>query len=409
MHLDHALLDRRLGRGVLFTPTLAPATLAGLTVIGLLLGLVIGWSRQIYAGLYPLMIGFNAIPKVAVVPILVLWFGIGFIPAVLTAFLISFFPITVNIATGLATLEPELEDVLRVLGAKRWDVLTKVGLPRSIGVGKGTVLLEDFDRTDCILIFGQNPGTNSPRMMTSLRDAARRGATILSFNPFRERALQRFQAPQSPIEMATLTSTRISSRLHQVRVGGDMAVVKGLMKAMVAADSLAQAERRAEVLDWGFIHGHTIGIDALSESILANPHLAWISIVLVTTWQAVPQAMLIYIAALVTIPGDVYEASSLDGATPFQQLTRITVPMISGYVLVNVILGFKNFLSTYDIIVGLTGGGPGTATRSVAMQIFSGFENGDYAYQMANSTIFFLITLVIALFQLRVSRGRTQF
>ena len=99
---------------------------------GLALGLVVGWSRSIYAGLYPLMIGFNAIPKVAVVPILVLWFGIGFIPAMLTAFLISFFPIMVNIATGLATLEPELEDVLRVLGAKRTDVLLKVGLPRSL-------------------------------------------------------------------------------------------------------------------------------------------------------------------------------------------------------------------------------------------------------------------------------------
>ena len=99
---------------------------------GLGLGLVIGWSRTIYAGIYPLMIGFNAIPKVAVVPILVLWFGIGFIPAVLTAFLISFFPIVVNVATGLATIEPELEDVLRVLGAKRWDVLVKVGLPRSM-------------------------------------------------------------------------------------------------------------------------------------------------------------------------------------------------------------------------------------------------------------------------------------
>ena len=71
---------------------------------GLLLGLLVGWSRTMYAGLYPLMIGFNAIPKVAVVPILVLWFGIGFIPAVLTAFLISFFPIVVNVATGLATI-----------------------------------------------------------------------------------------------------------------------------------------------------------------------------------------------------------------------------------------------------------------------------------------------------------------
>jgi NitT/TauT family transport system permease protein len=85
-----------------------------------------------YAAIYPLMTGFNALPKAAFVPILVVWFGIGVGPAVLTAFLISFFPITVNIATGLATLEPELEDVLRVLGAKRWDVLVKVGLPRSM-------------------------------------------------------------------------------------------------------------------------------------------------------------------------------------------------------------------------------------------------------------------------------------
>jgi NitT/TauT family transport system permease protein len=78
------------------------------------------------------MTGFNALPKAAFVPILVVWFGIGVGPAVLTAFLISFFPIMVNIATGLATLEPELEDVLRVLGAKRRDVLLKVGLPRSL-------------------------------------------------------------------------------------------------------------------------------------------------------------------------------------------------------------------------------------------------------------------------------------
>ncbi len=99
---------------------------------GLLLGLVVGWSRSIYAGLYPLMIGFNAIPKVAVVPILVLWFGIGFIPAMLTAFLISFFPIVVNVATGLATIEPELEDVLKALGASKLDIMRKVGIPRSL-------------------------------------------------------------------------------------------------------------------------------------------------------------------------------------------------------------------------------------------------------------------------------------
>ena len=101
-------------------------------VVGVLLGFLMGSSRLAYNAMYPLMTGFNALPKAAFVPILVVWFGIGAGPAILTAFLISFFPIMVNIATGLATLEPELEDVLRVLGARRWDVLIKVGLPRSM-------------------------------------------------------------------------------------------------------------------------------------------------------------------------------------------------------------------------------------------------------------------------------------
>jgi NitT/TauT family transport system permease protein len=100
--------------------------------VGVMLGFLIGSSRVAYSAIYPLMVGFNAVPKAAIVPILVVWFGIGVGPGILTAFLISFFPIMVNVATGLATLEPELEDVLRVLGAKRWDVLVKVGLPRSM-------------------------------------------------------------------------------------------------------------------------------------------------------------------------------------------------------------------------------------------------------------------------------------
>jgi NitT/TauT family transport system permease protein len=99
---------------------------------GMLLGVFVGSSPLVYNGLYPVLIGFNSIPKVALVPVLVVWFGIGTVPAVLTAFLISFFPIAVNVATGLATLEPELEDVLRSFGAKRRDILLKVGLPRSL-------------------------------------------------------------------------------------------------------------------------------------------------------------------------------------------------------------------------------------------------------------------------------------
>ncbi len=101
-------------------------------VVGVLLGFLVGSSRLAYAAIYPLLVAFNAVPKAAIVPILIVWFGMGVGPGILTAFLISFFPITVNMATGLATLEPELEDVLRVLGAKRMDVLMKVGLPRSM-------------------------------------------------------------------------------------------------------------------------------------------------------------------------------------------------------------------------------------------------------------------------------------
>jgi NitT/TauT family transport system permease protein len=101
-------------------------------VLGMLLGLTIGSSRLIYRGLYPVLIGFNSIPKVAVVPVFVIWFGTGAVPAVLTAFLVSFFPIAVNVATGLATIEPELLDVMRSLGASRGQILVKIGLPRSM-------------------------------------------------------------------------------------------------------------------------------------------------------------------------------------------------------------------------------------------------------------------------------------
>ncbi|WP_374113554.1 carbohydrate ABC transporter permease [Microbacterium sp. zg.B48] len=152
--------------------------------------------------------------------------------------------------------------------------------------------------------------------------------------------------------------------------------------------------------------GQTLGIGWLSESILANPDLAWVAIVIVTAWQAIPGTLLIYIAGLLSIPGEVYEAADIDGAGRLAQLTRITLPLVAGYVVINVILGFKNFLNAYDIIVGLTNGGPGTATRSIAMTIVTGFTSGDYAYQMANATIFFVITVAIALLQLRLTRGR---
>ncbi|MDF2120231.1 ABC transporter permease [Roseiarcaceae bacterium H3SJ34-1] len=101
-------------------------------LLGLTLGVIVGSSTLVYHGLYPLLIAFNSIPKVAVVPILVIWFGIGTAPAIITAFLISFFPITVNVAAGIATVEPELRDVLRALGAHPLKIVRKVGLPRAM-------------------------------------------------------------------------------------------------------------------------------------------------------------------------------------------------------------------------------------------------------------------------------------
>ncbi|MFJ4206861.1 carbohydrate ABC transporter permease [Paenarthrobacter sp. NPDC089675] len=152
--------------------------------------------------------------------------------------------------------------------------------------------------------------------------------------------------------------------------------------------------------------GASAGIPWLEGSLLANPDLAWIAIVLVTAWQAVPGSLLIYIAGLVAVPGDVYEAADLDGASKTQQLLKITLPLVAGYVVINVILGFKGFLNAYDIIVGLTNGGPGTSTRSIAMTVINGFNGGDYAYQMANATIFFLVAIAISLVQLSLTRGR---
>jgi NitT/TauT family transport system permease protein len=101
-------------------------------VVGLFAGIAIGSSSLIYDGFYPALVGFNTIPKVAVVPILIIWFGVGAIPAIITAFLLSFFPILVNVATGIATVEPELKDVLRALGATKWQMIRKVGLPRAM-------------------------------------------------------------------------------------------------------------------------------------------------------------------------------------------------------------------------------------------------------------------------------------
>ena len=144
---------------------------------------------------------------------------------------------------------------------------TSRGLPATVGIGKGTVTLDDFEQADTLLIFGQNPATNHPRMMGELRDCARRGATIVSINPLRERGLERFADPQSARDMLTLGSTRIASAFFQPRVGGDLALIKGMAKHVLALDDRALAAGAARVLDVGFIHTHTSGFDAFADDL----------------------------------------------------------------------------------------------------------------------------------------------
>ena len=136
-----------------------------------------------------------------------------------------------------------------------------------IGVGKGTVELTDFEKADAMFIFGQNPGTNHPRMLGELRAAHKRGARIVSFNPLRERGLERFADPQDKLEMATLGSTPISTHYFQLRIGGDLAAVTGMVKHVLEQEAAARASGRASVLDHAFIAEHTTGLEALAASV----------------------------------------------------------------------------------------------------------------------------------------------
>ncbi len=147
---------------------------------------------------------------------------------------------------------------------------TSVGLPKSIGIGKGTVSLEDFDSCDLIFSIGHNPGTNHPRMMATLREVARRGGKIIAFNPFKERSLERFESPQSVVEMATFSATPIATNYLQVKVGGDAAAIKGICKALLALDKAAAAAGEPPVIDHAFIAEHTAGFDTLIADLEAS-------------------------------------------------------------------------------------------------------------------------------------------
>ncbi|WP_249976809.1 FdhF/YdeP family oxidoreductase [Vreelandella olivaria] len=132
-----------------------------------------------------------------------------------------------------------------------------VALNAALGTGKGSARLEDFEQAEAIFVFGQNPGTNHPRMLGVLREAAERGATIVAFNPLRERGLEKFADPQKALEMLHNGSHPISSYYFCPQLGGDMAVVRGMAKTLFALDAAGEA-----VLDHDFMAAHTVHLDA---------------------------------------------------------------------------------------------------------------------------------------------------
>lgn len=152
---------------------------------------------------------------------------------------------------------------------------SSVGLPPAIGVGKGTVQLADFDTTDLLLSFGHNPGTNHPRMLSTLREISKRGVPLMVFNPLRERGLERFRNPQSPVEMLSGGSTEFATHYFQLRVGSDAVALQGLMKRLLELDRSAGGG----ILDREFIAAHTTGLEELTAQLEAR---SWEEIVAAT-------------------------------------------------------------------------------------------------------------------------------
>ncbi|MBN8749823.1 putative oxidoreductase [Xylophilus ampelinus] len=171
---------------------------------------------------------------------------------------------------------------------------TSVALPETIGVPVGTVTLEDFEHTDCILFFGQNPGVNSPRMLHPLKDARDRGVPIVTFNPLREPGLTRFVDPQSPLQMLTPADTAVSTHYLQVRVGGDIAAVAGVCKALLALDARVRERGDPAVIDHAFIAEHTQGFDGFVAWL---DGLAWEDL---CAESALPRAALEEVAVVVS-------------------------------------------------------------------------------------------------------------
>lgn len=177
---------------------------------------------------------------------------------------------------------------------------TSVGLGASIGVGKSTVTFDDFETVDLVIDIGHNPGTNHPRILSTYRALSKRGATLVAVNPLKERGLERFIYPQNPVEMLTDHPTKLASHYYNVRVGGDVALVKGLMRVVIERHEAAVAKGEPAILDLDFIKDETVGYEAVREDVL---NTSWDDITRVSglTKETIEEFAELYIKAERTI------------------------------------------------------------------------------------------------------------
>ncbi|QXH45676.1 FdhF/YdeP family oxidoreductase [Pseudomonas xanthosomatis] len=145
------------------------------------------------------------------------------------------------------------------------------GMSETLGVGKGTVVFHDLELADAIFVIGQNPGTNHPRMLEPLREAVKRGAQVVCFNPLKERGLERFQHPQHPLEMLSNGSEPTTNAYFRPALGGDMAAMRGIAKFLLQWEREAQLNDEPAVFDHAFIAEHTSGVEAYLEVVDATP------------------------------------------------------------------------------------------------------------------------------------------
>ena len=147
--------------------------------------------------------------------------------------------------------------------------------------------------------------------------------------------------------------------------------------------------------------GEMLGSKPLSSSMLSSTKLAWIAVVIVCAWQSIAMNTIIYISGLQTVPEDVYEAGSLDGATGFAKFRYLTFPLILPFFTINVVLCMKNFLMVFDQIMSLTKGGPAQSTESISYLIYNnGMSGGQFGFQSANAVVFFIVIVVISVLQM---------